>query len=112
MRYRVLLMTAARNAVRQYLDYLINDQSLPTVAERWWERALAAIDSLQTFPNRCPIAPENEYRDYTIRALKVDQCLFLYAVDDESRAVRIIAFRHGHQQPLEKELPQTPDQQS
>lgn len=49
MRYRVLLMSAARNAVRQYLDYLINDQSSPTVAERWWERALAAIDSLKLF---------------------------------------------------------------
>ncbi len=44
--------------------------------------------------------------------LIVDRCLFLYHVEEEARAVRIIDFRHGSQLPQPGKFPQEPRAES
>ena len=105
MKYRVIISTEALSQVEQFLDYISIDQQSPLNAERWWRKALAAVESLDQLPNRCPLAPENEFRDYTIRMLIVDRCLFLYSVLEQHKTVRVIAFRHGSREPRPEELP-------
>jgi plasmid stabilization system protein ParE len=98
-RYRVTLSAETIAGVARYLDYITRQSGFPGVAERWWQKALDAIFSLEQFPNRCPHAPENEFHHLTIRALRVDRCLFLYTVDEEAAVVRVLKFRHGSQRP-------------
>lgn len=106
MNYRVVITEAALDDAGKYLDYLIEQSQSHRPAERWWRRALAAIDTLEKMPHRCPKPPENELRDYTIRALIVAPCLFLYRIDDQRWVVEVFGFRHGRQEPRGDRLPE------
>lgn len=99
--YRVIISDDALTDVRRFLHYIAVEQESPLAAERWWRKALAKIDSLAAMPQRCPYAPENEQSILTIRMLIVDRCLFLYHIDEQSKAVRILRFRHGSQMPFQ-----------
>lgn len=106
MTYRVVITDAALEDASVYLDYLIEESQSLAVADRWWRRAVAAVEALEDFPHRGPKPPEDELRGYTIRAIIVEPCLFLYRVDDERRVVEVFAFRHGRQRVIGDRLPQ------
>lgn len=99
MTYRVIIADAALESAGEFLDYLIEHSGSIETADRWWRRAIDLVDSLERMLHRCPKPPENELRDYTIRALVVESCLFLYRVDEEHRVVEVFGFRHGQQLP-------------
>lgn len=99
MKYRLTVSSEAFEALDAYVDYIAVDKQSPLNAERWLKKAWKALQTLQEFPHRCPPAPENDQFDYTVRMRIVDNCLFLYRVDEENRVVRVFAFRHGSQLP-------------
>lgn len=74
----------------------------PSRAEAWLDGALAAIDTLTTFPRRCPIAPENDEVDAEIRQLLYGEYRILFSVDED--LVQILHIQHGSQRSL------TPDE--
>ncbi len=100
-KYRVVLAPAALDALTAYVDYIAVDQQSPLVAERWLQKAWSKVLTLRAFPHRCALAPENAKSRHEVRALRVDRCLFLYRVDETARTVRVLAFRHGSQMPLD-----------
>lgn len=106
MRYRVIITDGALADVEAFLDYLAVERSIPLTAERWWRKALGKIETLSTFPHRCPKAPENTLRDYTIRAMIVDSHLFLYRIKEVEQVVEVFAFRHGAMLSQEGNLPE------
>jgi plasmid stabilization system protein ParE len=59
MHYRVDITELALQEIDQHLAWLV-DRS-PTGAARWHEKLLAAIDSLEENPTRCPLAPESDW---------------------------------------------------
>ena len=81
------------------IDYLAIDQQSTVIAERWLKKSWTALQTLKRFPQRCPPAPENNLYPYTVRMLVVDRCLFLFRVDDKTKTVRVLAFRHASQRP-------------
>ncbi len=105
MKYRVILQDDAIRAIEKHARYIAQEQQAPINALRWLEKILISVDTLEQFPHRCPYAPENDHRDYVIRMLVVQNCLLLYNVDEVSKVVHIIGFRHGRQKPLREELP-------
>ena len=108
MTYRVIITPEALAGVEQFLDYIAIEKQSPQNAERWWRKALSLIETLDHFPQRGPLAPEDASRDCTIRMLIVDRCLFLYTVIEDEQTVRVIGFRHGSQLPRSEELPDQP----
>ena len=57
MTYRIdMTDSALRDAEKHYL-WLHNESE--EVANKWFKGLVETINSLQSFPNRCPIAPEN-----------------------------------------------------
>ena len=105
MKYRLIISDETIDQLRQFLDYIEFEQQAPIAASRWAKKVLVKLRSLKKFPHRCPFAPENEDRDYEIRMMIVDRCLFLYNVNEQDRVVRILTFRHGSQQPDPDRLP-------
>jgi plasmid stabilization system protein ParE len=105
MNYRVVLQDGAIRAIEKHARYIAEEKESPLNAERWLTKVLRAVDTLQQFPHRCPPAPEDDYRDYMIRMLVVQNCLLLYTVDEPLKVVHVIGFRHGRQKPLADELP-------
>ena len=74
----------------------------PSRAESWLNGARAAIETLGTFPRRCPLAPEDEELDLEIRQLLYGEHRILFTVADD--VVRVLHVRHGAQRSL------TPDE--
>ncbi|NOZ38702.1 MAG: type II toxin-antitoxin system RelE/ParE family toxin [Planctomycetes bacterium] len=105
MTYRLIVSLEAFEALDSFVDYIAVDQQSPLNAERWLAKALKSLRSLRKFPHRCPPAPENDQYIHTIRMLIVDRCLFVFRVDEEAKAVRVLDFRHGSQLPRPLNLP-------
>ena len=105
MKYRVIITDGALSDVEHFLDYLEIDQGLPLTAVRWWKKSLAKVNTLRLMPHRCPMPPENDLRDYTIRALVVDSHLFLYRIEEKTCSVEVFGFRHASQLPQDNKLP-------
>jgi plasmid stabilization system protein ParE len=71
-------------------------------AEAWAHGAFAAIFTLEQFPRRCPLAPENSDVDVEIRHLLYGEFRILFTVEDE--IVHVLHVRHGARRSL------TPDE--
>jgi plasmid stabilization system protein ParE len=94
-----LIADDALDDVRAFLDYVAVIQQMPLTAARWWKKALARVETLRFMPRRCLLAPENKFSDHELRMLIVDHCLFIFDVDDATRTVRVVKFRHSAQLP-------------
>lgn len=97
MTYRLVVSTEVFVALDKYVDYIAVEKQSPEIAHRWLDKAWTELQSLGTFPNRCPPAPENDQFDFDVRMLIVDRCLFLYSTDEVNKAVRVFGFRHASQ---------------
>lgn len=106
MIYAVTIVDGAKAAIDNYVLYLAVEKQVPQAAAKMLERIGYAINSLERWPRRCSKAPENEFRDYEIRMILVDPCVVLFTINDETKVVTIIAFRHGRQRAIE-DLPST-----
>jgi plasmid stabilization system protein ParE len=77
----------------------------PEAAARWFAGIVEAINSLQDFPARCPLAPENEHFAEEIRQLlygrRRDVYRILFTIREDT--VHVLHIRHGAQQPLSQE---------
>ena len=106
MTYRVVITEGAERRLLEYIEYLAIEKQAPLTAEQWWRKALAATDTLSTFPHRFPKPPEDGLRDYTIRALRVDRQLVLDRVNEADHVVEVFAFRGGAERPRDQYLPE------
>ena len=77
--------------------YLWLAERSPDDAERWFNRLYATIESLELFPERCPLAPESQFFNREIRQIfhgrRQHKYRILFAVSD--RGVRVLHVRHG-----------------
>ena len=100
-RYAVLLTRTARDAIRTHARFLALDQHAPLDAERWLERILVCVASLERWPRRCGLAEEDAYVDCEVRRMVIGSHLLLYTVLEEDRRVVVLGLRHGSRAPHE-----------
>lgn len=67
-------------------------------AALWYFDATEAIESLENFPTRCPLAPESDKFGAEIRHLIFDKYRILFIIDDET--VYVLRVRHQSQNVL------------
>lgn len=97
MTYRIIISDSALSRIADQARYIAIQEEAPEVARLWLCRVLAAADSLETFPRRCPRAEEDFVAPMEVRALDIDGFLLLYTIDDEQCVVRVLGARHGRQ---------------
>ncbi len=96
MTYQIIIQPEAHEEIEAAYRRLL--RLAPTRAVAWYNGLQQTINSLQTLPGRCPLAPENEYFAEEIRQLLygrrggVYRILFTI-VDDIS--VHVLHVRHG-----------------
>lgn len=105
MSYRVLITESARSQVITQAPYIAEISQSLAIAQRWLQKVYDAADTLARFPHRCALAQENDFRDYEIRRLLVDDYLLLFTILEKQRNVVVIGFRHGSRLPQPAELP-------
>jgi plasmid stabilization system protein ParE len=70
----------------------------PDKATLWFFDATEAIESLERFPARCPLAPENKKFGAEIRHLIFSMYRILFIIEDET--VYVLRVRHQAQDVL------------
>lgn len=97
MRYQVVI---SRDAVRSIFDqarYIANEGQSPQNAGQWLDSVFAAVDSLEQFPRRCPVAPSYRAEEAEVRVLTVSGFVLYFVVDDGAAIVQVLSARHGRQ---------------
>lgn len=94
--YAVLVRPKAAEDLDLISDYIALDS--PAHAERFVSRLVTAINGLERFPDRYPIARESEVFGFAIRQRAVGQYRILYTV--EPSTVRILRVRSTFQDTL------------
>jgi toxin ParE1/3/4 len=104
-RYRVATSSFATEKIADYAAYIVKQSGSLEVAERWIDRVHEAIDGLNFFPHRFELAEEDAHCDYEVRRVVIGNYLALYNIDEGTKTVRVIGFRHGARLPRPDDLP-------
>lgn len=95
MKYRVEITATALAEVQEAYEWLAARSA--SAAHRWRAALLRAVDSLETFPERCPLAPEGDYLGAEIRQLLYGKRRGVYRILFQIRnnVVHVLRVRHG-----------------
>jgi toxin ParE1/3/4 len=94
------LVEFADRAVRDLeILYLEKNAAEPPAAARWYNELELAVDSLASFPHRCPLAPEARRAKRKFRNLlygkKPHVYRVMYEIDESRQVVLVLTIRHG-----------------
>ncbi len=95
MSYQVEILPQALSDIESAFRWMAGNLSA-AIAEQWYEDLMIAIKSLQTFPNRCTLAPEAQEFQREVRQLwicKAKNYRVLFVV--ESEKVFVLYVRHS-----------------
>ena len=95
-RYQVLIHPDAENELDHAYRHIAADA--PERAVRWRKQLLKKVQSLKTFPDRCPKAPEATSLGEDIRHLLVGKYRIIFVI--ETSTVTILHIRHGAMLPV------------
>jgi toxin ParE1/3/4 len=74
-------------------------------AARWFNGLERAVYTLETYPLRCPLAPETKKAGRPLRHLlygkKPHVYRVIYEIDERKKLVRVLTIRHGAMEPAE-----------
>jgi plasmid stabilization system protein ParE len=100
MTYHVIIQPQAEAEIEA--AYRWRRERAPQAAVRWFAEIVEAINTLEQFPGRCPLAPENEHFAEEIRQLLSGHRNDLYRILCTIRGdtVHVLHVRHGAQQHL------------
>ena len=94
-RYEVIVTPEAEAGIFSAFEY-INGRS-PGNAAKWLRGLYREIDTLETVPERCSLARENEYFEDTLRQLLFKSHRIIFRVEQAEKIVRVLYVRHGKQ---------------
>jgi plasmid stabilization system protein ParE len=101
MGFRVKTTRKAKRDLDVILSWLLAEEAGET-GWRWFRSLKEAVASLSTFPERCPLAPENREFPFEVRQLlygrKPHVYRILFTIEDD--AVVVLHIRHGRRKPL------------
>jgi len=107
MTYSMFITPTAEQEIREAFAYI--HREAPLRAQVWLQAIYSAIATLETYPNRCAVAPESEHLGFELRHLLFKSHRIVFCVEEEARIVRIVGVRHAArlamgEPPIEDEL--------
>ena len=93
MTYNVDIPDIVRDKIREQAYFIARDK--PRTALDWYDKIFEDILSLEEFPDRCPIAPENKHFSFELRHLLIGNYRTLFRI--EAPNVLILDFKERHQ---------------
>jgi plasmid stabilization system protein ParE len=108
--YKVITTLTAENLLLNQADFIKDQENHAQPARRWFALTRSEIAKLDHLPRRCPLAEEDAHRAYEIRRLLHHKHHVLFTIDEATKTVFIIGFRHGSQMPRPEELHESLDQ--
>jgi len=104
MKHQVNVSAEAKRLIEDQVRFIAVEKHEPQNAADWAASVDTAIASLDSMPERCSLAPENELTGHeltgkTIRMLRVQSHLILFSIDEDAPVVNVLSFRAGRQLP-------------
>src|ERR1700692_1850999 len=101
MTFRVEVSAQAESDAEAILDWLLSQHAGET-GIRWFLALEDAIASLSTFPERCPLAPEDARFPFQVRQLLYGRKPHVYRIlfTLEGETVHVLHIRHGRRKPV------------
>jgi toxin ParE1/3/4 len=93
MKYLVKLTNRALRDMESIYGYVEGDASHHAFA--WFNRLAKAIYSLERFPTRGPVIPENKKLRHLLFGKKPHIYRIIYAIDKRNHVVNVLHIRHG-----------------
>ena len=95
MKFEVRVTAAADRDVEQAFDWYLEQSS--TAALRWQQKLAEALESLESHPERCPLAPDHAFLRRTVRQLVFGSRRGAYRLlfEVRERKVFVLRLRHG-----------------
>jgi plasmid stabilization system protein ParE len=94
-RFEVIILPAAEDDIDRAYAWLAERDA--DAATRWYNRLMEVIFSLDVFPERCPLAPENKFLKTEIREIfhgrRQNKYRILFTVSENE--VHVLHIRHG-----------------
>lgn len=91
MQYTVDLSAQAQADVREIYNYILEHG--PANPDDWKAGVDRKLTSLETFPEACGFAPENEYTQLIVRQLLYGPFRIIFEIQDTN--VYVLTVRHG-----------------
>ena len=93
--FRVIILEPAERDIEEAFRWLAGGDELAAI--RWYNRLMEVIYPLDSFPERCPLAPENKYFAGEIRQILPGRRQHKYRIffDIKDDEVRVLHVRHG-----------------
>ncbi|NOT58625.1 MAG: type II toxin-antitoxin system RelE/ParE family toxin [Acidobacteria bacterium] len=101
MTHSVIISPKAENDFTEIVLELV--ELSPAKTEKFYFGCRKAMDSLATFPARCPLVPESKKLKRQVRHLLYEQYRIVFKIEDETDTVKIIRVRHQKRRPLTKD---------
>ena len=101
MKYLVRLTGRSLRDMEAIYDYVAGNASHHAFG--WFNRLAKAIYSLERFPTRGPIIPENKKLRHLLFGKKPHVYTIIYALDRRTHVVNVLHIRHGVRGPLSVE---------
>lgn len=95
MRYKITVLTSAKNELRRVYSYIANNLSNPTSAVKIYRQAIKEIHSLETMPLRYPLYDAEPWHSRGVRYFSVSSYLIFYSVNEETRTVTVHRVIYG-----------------
>jgi plasmid stabilization system protein ParE len=93
--YEVIILPSAEENISEAYEWIAERDE--EAAVRWYNRLIELIPSLETFPERAPLAPESKYFNREIREIfhgrRQHKCRILFTVREGK--VYVLHVRHG-----------------
>jgi plasmid stabilization system protein ParE len=96
--FRVIVQPRAAEDLKAAAIWIARDSQ--ERAQVWLEGIAKAILALQSFPNRCALAPENDAFEFEIRQLIHGQYRVLFTVSAQTEEVLVLHIRHTARRPV------------
>lgn len=94
-RWKVIVELPAQKDIAEAHLWLAERE--PAAADRWFDKIYDTIGSLEIFPERCPLAPENKFLKTEIREIfhgrRQNKYRILFTVSENE--VHVLHVRHG-----------------
>lgn len=93
MAYTIELAQRAFDDIDAIVERIQADS--PQNATRWRRKLFNKIDSIETFPHGCALAPENDHCPFEVRQTMLGNYRVLFTINDERSHVLVLTVRHG-----------------
>jgi len=93
-KYKIEIKPLAEDDLETIFLFIAQDS--PANAFRWYQHLVTKIQSLETMPKRCPIAPESKDVAQEIRHFIIDNYRALFTID--GKTVQVLHVRGGWQE--------------